>query len=121
MSLEYEEPGKGWSVEAETLHLQFGQDADGNRLGVSVGLVKAPKRVREAKGVRIVKEHGRYFAVFTLEERPVRKTPGRATRHGNGRDGRALLRLHRPEQQEPGVWRGHGRGRVRDRQPAGSA
>lgn len=83
-SLEYEEPGKGWSVEAETLHLQFGKDADGNRLGVSVGLVKAPKRVREAKGVRIVKEHGRYFAVFTLEERPVRKRPAgpRATEKG---------------------------------------
>jgi putative transposase len=72
-SLEYEEPGKGWSVEDGVLHVQFGKDADGNRLGVALGLVKPPKRVRQAKGVRIVKENGRYFAVFTLEERPVQK------------------------------------------------
>ena len=49
-SLEYEEPGKGWSVEDDTLHVQFGKDADGNRLGVALGLVKPPDAFTTPRG-----------------------------------------------------------------------
>jgi putative transposase len=65
-SLEYEEPGKGWSVENNRLHLTLGVDREGKRLSLSLPLIDPPKELKHAAGVRIVKRAGVYRAVFTV-------------------------------------------------------
>ncbi len=59
-SLEYEEPGKGWSVEnGNRLVLTFGTDREGNRLSMTLPLISPPKGLAKAKGVRIDRKASR--------------------------------------------------------------
>lgn len=67
-SLEYEEPWKGYRVKGRTLALSLGVDRDGKRLMVRGELVRPLPFPRErVKSLRIVKESGRFYAVFTVE------------------------------------------------------
>jgi putative transposase len=68
-SLEYEEIGKGWSVEnGNVLHISFGSDAEGKRLSVALRLVNPPKGLAKARGVRLIKRNGTYRAIFTVRQ-----------------------------------------------------
>lgn len=72
-SLEYDEPKKGWKVvDGTKLQLSFGKDADGKRLGVTGVLKDPPPGLHDAKCVRITRDAGRYFAIFTMAK-PRRK------------------------------------------------
>lgn len=67
MSLEYDEFGKGWKlVDGSRLQISFGRNREGKRLGISASLLDPPPGVRNARSLRIVKEHGKYFAIFTI-------------------------------------------------------
>jgi len=67
-SLEYEEPWKGYRVEGQTLHLTLGVDRQDRRLTVTGRLATPlPFPKTRVKSLRIVKEHGEFYAVFTVE------------------------------------------------------
>ena len=74
-SLQYDEPWKGYQVEGRTLKIQLGVDATGKRLAVVVQLQESlPSSDQEVvKQLRIVKEAGEFFAVFTLEKEDIVK------------------------------------------------
>lgn len=69
MSLEYDEPGKGWNVsQFGWLNLSFGANAQGQRLSLRLKMEKTPKEIASARTCRIVREgRDRYFAVFTFK------------------------------------------------------
>src|SRR4029453_11254020 len=69
MSLEYDEPGKGWNVsQFGWLNLSFGANAQGQRLSLRLKIEKTPKELASARTCRIVREgRDRYFAVFTFK------------------------------------------------------
>ncbi|KAF0248020.1 MAG: transposase OrfB [bacterium] len=68
-SLQYDEPWKGYSLEAKSLKLQLGVNAEGKRLSVIVRLVESfPIEQCRVKQLRIVKESGKFYAVFTIEK-----------------------------------------------------
>jgi putative transposase len=68
MSLEYDEPNKGWSVaEFGWLTLSFGTNGQGKRMSVRMKMIDPPKGIARARTCRIVREgKDRYFAVFTF-------------------------------------------------------
>jgi putative transposase len=67
-SLEYEEPWKGYSLEGQALKLSLGVDREGRRLRVTVNLKEPlPISPDQVKALRIVKELGVFYAVFTVE------------------------------------------------------
>ena len=71
-SLQYDEPWKGYSLEAKSLKLQLGVNAEGKRLSVIMTLVESfPIEQSRVKQLRIVKESGKYMAVFTIEKEVV--------------------------------------------------
>jgi putative transposase len=71
-SLQYDEAWKGYSLEARSLKLQLGVNAEGKRLSVMVRLVESfPIEHICVKQLRIVKESGKFYAVFTTEKEVV--------------------------------------------------
>jgi putative transposase len=68
-SLEYDEPWKGYELDGHLLTLTLGIDRDGKRLQSRVKLVDSfPYAHHQVKTLRIVKDHGRFFAVFTVDK-----------------------------------------------------
>jgi putative transposase len=108
MSLEYDEPGKGWGVmQGGLLDLRFGVDREGQRLSGRARLIAPPKGLTKARTCRIVREgRDRYFAVFTFRRTRLKEkanwkadTPQRAVyldpnhknfAYGLDREGRAF-------------------------------
>lgn len=67
-SLEYDEARNSWKlVDGAKLKLSFGRK-DGKRLGITAGLVEPPPGIAAAKCLRIIKEQGGYFALFTIND-----------------------------------------------------
>ncbi len=67
-SLEYEEPWKGYKLKGRVITLSLGTNQEGRRLRVKVRLhspLGAPRS--SVKALRIVKELGEFYAVFTVE------------------------------------------------------
>lgn len=72
-SLQYDEAWKGYSLETKSLKLQLGVNAEGKRLSVMVKLVERfPIEQSRVKQLRIVKESGKFYAVFTIEKEVVK-------------------------------------------------
>jgi putative transposase len=66
-SLEYEERNKGWSLaDGNRLTVSLGQNAVGKMMSVTGTLIAPPPDLHLADTVRLVKEQGRLFAVFTV-------------------------------------------------------
>ena len=77
-SLEYDEPGKGFSFADGRLHLSLGANVDGKRLALEIPLGETVPGLEAARNLRIVKEGQTYFAVVTLQRpmpatKPIRK------------------------------------------------
>ena len=74
-SILYDEPGKGFKVVDNTLHLSLGQDESSKRLYLSFRLKDAfLLQGHVIRNLRIVKEAGTYYATFTVSvEIPVKK------------------------------------------------
>jgi putative transposase len=71
-SLQYDEPWKGYSVEAKSLKLQLGISVEGKRISVDLKLRESLSiEAKRVKQLRIVKEAGSFFAVFTIEKEVV--------------------------------------------------
>jgi putative transposase len=64
-SLLYDEPWKGYSLDGQTLTLTLGVDRDGTQVRVTMRLTE-PLVYGQVKSLRIVKEMGRFYAVFTV-------------------------------------------------------
>ena len=106
-SLLYDEPKKGFKVSGKTLTLSLGKNRDGKRLKVSGELVVSPAKFHQAeiKQLRITKDHGRYYAIFTIKRpepalQPVEKVIALDPNHKNlaygvGSDGIAI-EIHNP-------------------------
>jgi putative transposase len=66
-SLLYDEPWKGYDLEGQTLTLQLGVNKAGERLQVRGRLVDPlPYTPEQVKQLRLVKELGRFYAIFTV-------------------------------------------------------
>jgi putative transposase len=66
-SLLYDEPWKGYAVEGRDLRLSLGVDEEGQRLTVTLRLAEPlPYAAEQVRGLRIVKEVGHFYAVFTV-------------------------------------------------------
>lgn len=84
-SVEYEEPGKGWSVQdGHVLKLSLGVDTEGERLTLELPMVSPPLGLSKAAGVRLVKRAGHYRAIFTVS------APGKAARSGTAPKGGSM-------------------------------
>lgn len=101
-SLLYDEPKKGFKVSGKTLTISLGKNRDGKRLKVSGELVVSPTKFHQAeiKQLRITKDHGGYYAIFTIKRpepapQPVEKVIALDPNHKNlaygvGSDGIAV-------------------------------
>ena len=101
-SLLYDEPKKGFKVHGKSLTISLGKNQDGKRLKVSGELEVSPARFHQAeiRQLRITKDHGGYYAIFTIERpetatRPVEKVIALDPNHKNlaygvGSDGVAM-------------------------------
>jgi putative transposase len=99
-SLEYDEPGKGFSFGGGTLRLSLGANAQGKRLALEIPLGETVGGLGAARNLRIVKEGRTYFAVVTLRRflpapKPIRTAVALDPNHKNfaygvGTDGRAF-------------------------------
>ncbi len=102
-SLLYDEPNKGFRLDGNALRLSLGRDANGRRRSVTVhapgaSQVLAGKRI---KNLRIVKQHGAFYAVFGVERpvpepKPVRRAIALDPNHRNlaygvDTDGKAVV------------------------------
>ena len=66
-SLLYDEPWKGYAVEGRDLRLSLGVDEEGQRLTVTLRLAEPlPYVAEQVRGLRILKEVGHFYAVFTV-------------------------------------------------------
>jgi len=87
-SLEYDEPGKGFSFEGGKLHLSLGTNAEGKRLALAFPLGETVPGLADARNLRIVKEGHTYFAVVTLRRpmpapKPIRTAVALDPNHTN--------------------------------------
>jgi putative transposase len=87
-SLEYDEPGKGFSFEEGNLHLSLGANAEGKRLALELPLRETVPGLAVARNLRIVKEGCTYCAVVTLQRsmpvpKPIRKAVALDPNHKN--------------------------------------
>ena len=79
-SLEYDEPWKGYALQGRVLSLSFGVDREGKRLRVSGQLAEGvPYPAHQVKALRIVKEIGQFYAVFSIDRKA--KTPPDRPQH----------------------------------------
>ena len=78
-TLEYDEVGKGWKVltfkSHKELRLSFGTLADGTRLQERIKLAPCGAPLHKAVAVRIVKDLGKYYAVFTFKKPKAKAKP----------------------------------------------
>lgn len=75
-SLQYDEPWKGYELEAKTLKLQLGISIEGKRLSVNLKLRESLSiETKRVKQLRIVKEAGNFYAVFTIEKEIIEEKP----------------------------------------------
>ncbi len=88
-SLLYDEPHSGFKVNGSVLRLSLGTGSDGKRHALEIPLVgvKALKG-KTIRNLRIVKEHDRYYAVFTVfrpvpERKPIRRVIYLDPNHSN--------------------------------------
>ena len=98
----YDEPRKGFKIAGKTLTISLGKDKDGKRLKVLGELEVAPTKFHqvEIRQLRITKDHGGYYAIFTINRaepptRPVEKVIAVDPNHKNlaygvGSDGIAI-------------------------------
>lgn len=70
-SLEYDEPNKGYKCLGKTLHLSLGKDKNNKQLGLKLSLAEFSPDKKLIRALRIVKEGGEYYAVFTIQYRPI--------------------------------------------------
>jgi len=100
-SLLYEEPWKGYRLNGRELRLSLGKNADGKQLSVTIRMTEPlPFAQEKVKGLRIVKEVGRFYAVFSVDvSQPTSKVPRRVIAldpnhknlaYGVGTDGQAI-------------------------------
>lgn len=100
-SLLYEEPWKGYRLQGPRLLLSLGVDQNARRLKLALELIEPlPYPQNRVKSLRIVKEAGRFYAVFVVErilpktgtgKRIVVLDPNHKNlAYGVGTDGRAL-------------------------------
>jgi putative transposase len=76
-SLEYDEPWKGYGLAGRVLTLSLGIDQQGHRLRTRGQLAEVlPYPAHQIKALRIVKEIGQFYAVFTIERKA--KAPQKA-------------------------------------------
>ena len=81
-SLEYDEPNKGFHRNGRDLVLSLGRDADKKRLSVAVRLRESPPDFltrSHTRSLRITRDLGTYYAVFTVSRDLVDKRPLSAT------------------------------------------
>ena len=74
-SLEYEEKGKGWKIlenpgRQSDLRISFGKGANGKQMSITVGLEGNPHSLGKARSCRIVKDAGKYYAIFGFKRKP---------------------------------------------------
>jgi len=75
-SLFYDEPKKGFKVTNDILQLSLGADAKKKRLFAKFRLKEAHRlKGYDIRNVRIVKENGNYFAIFTIQIQVPEKKP----------------------------------------------
>ena len=74
-SLLYDEPKKGFKVSGQKLSLSLGTNNDGKRLKVVGELETSPFSLdnQEIRNLRIKKDMGEYFAIFTVKRSPPAK------------------------------------------------
>ena len=88
-SLFYEEPNKGYKVDYDKLRLSFGVDKNKKRISVTLKLKEAHLLLNQkTKNLRIVKEYGKYYAIFTIkvpipEKKPVKRIIALDPNHKN--------------------------------------
>ena len=81
-SLEYDEPHKGYRLEPGRIVLHLGTDETGKRLSLTLPLAEPrPAYVKPTniRALRIVHEHGIYYAVLTVSRNLVNEKPLSAT------------------------------------------
>lgn len=68
-SLLYDEPNKGWKVDGKKIKISLGSDKDGRRLYAYGELEKTLDQFkgREIRNLRITKDHGVFYCVFTVK------------------------------------------------------
>ena len=77
-SLEYDEPNKGFVRDGRDLALSLGKDVSGKRLRVTVRLHESPPdfmKPANTRALRITREHGIYYAIFTVKRMIVDQKP----------------------------------------------
>jgi putative transposase len=76
-SLEFDEPNKGYKIVGSELHLSLGCDEDGKRAKKLVFQLKEAYALRGhvPRNLRITKDAGRYYAVFTVKVCAPKKKP----------------------------------------------
>jgi len=75
-SLQYDEPKKGFKVTKESLKLSFGVDENKKRLSATFRIKEAHLlKGQQIRSLRIVKQEGLYYAVFTVEVAVPEKKP----------------------------------------------
>ncbi len=101
-SLLYDEPNKGFKLAGSMLRLSLGTGSDGKRHAIEIPLVgvKALKG-KTIRNLRVVKEHDKLYAVFTVlrpvpERKPIRKIISFDPNHSNffygvDNEGRAII------------------------------
>ena len=73
-SLYYDEPGKGFSVKGQTLSISLGLGKDRKRKSLEMKLPEAHLlKGKIIRSLRIVKELGQYYAIFIVQQEPVKK------------------------------------------------
>jgi len=88
-SLLYDEPTKGFKVNGNLLRLSLGVDKEGKRLSLSLVIKDSHLlKNRDIRNLRIIKENGLYFAVFTVriklpDKKPVKRIIALDPNHKN--------------------------------------
>ncbi len=79
-SLLYDEPKKGFKINGRSLTISLGVGSEGKRIKIQCQLSKSPFSFEnvEIRNLRITKELGKYYAIFTIKrEEPSKKTINR--------------------------------------------
>ena len=76
-ALEFDESGKGWKVldfpNHKALRISFGELEDGSRLKETVKLANHKAALHKAIAVKIIRDLGKYHAVFTFKKSPLER------------------------------------------------
>jgi putative transposase len=121
-SLLYDEPKKGFKLDARNLTISCGTDENGGRIHVQGTLDKSPLDFSEAeiRNLRITKELGIFYAIFTVRRQEITKKPIKKVialdpnhknlAYGVGTDGIAIeiknLKFLKDRQKAIDLWKG---------------